>query len=338
MHTLFLNIFNNFFELKTTSSDIHARLSLDFQYFITNNSIAKFYFKIHVILESPPWNDIPKKHLIKQTATSIIYEKDGVRYNDYHDSALTIVNYKSNEGCIYTEDLHLAHELSYLLILSRSGKSMDLAGYHKIHAMGVQFNSTNILFTTPSGGGKSTLFLGLLKDEKMRIFSDDTPVIDSTGRIHAFPLRIGLEANTTLPFFINPDDIYKLRRRKYGEKTLIPFLSLKRELAQFGNSTKTILMIAKRVESGAAGLIKVNRFRLVPELIRSMIVGVGLPMILEYFLESGPADIQKRFIIIFKRLRAALQLLIRSETYLFNMSSNVEENVRILKEKISNKD
>lgn len=320
------------------SSDIHARLSLDFQHFLTNKSVNTLKNQIQVLLDCPPWNKIPKKHLVKKSTTSIIYEKEGVRYNDYHGSALTIVNYQTNEAFVYAEDLHLAHELSYLLILSRSGKSMDLAGYHKIHAMGVQIENINTLFISPSGGGKSTLFLELLKDEKIKIFSDDTPVVDSSGRIHSFPLRIGLEASTMIPQFINPADIYKLRRRKYGEKILIPLRSLKRELAHFESSEKTILLLGKRVASGDTKLIKVSRFRFMPELIRSMIVGVGLPMILEYFLESGLTDIYKRFVIIFKRTRAALLLVIRAETYLFRMGPNVEENVQILKQELTKRD
>ena len=51
----------------------------------------------------------------------------------------------------------------------------------------------------PSGGGKSTLALRALRDEGT-LLSEDSPLLDRRGRLHPFPLRIGINATTPTAF------------------------------------------------------------------------------------------------------------------------------------------
>jgi hypothetical protein len=61
-----------------------------------------------------------------------------------------------------------------------------------------------------------------------------------------------------------------------------------------------------------------------------MIIGVGLPMILEYFLETGLRDIFKRIRIILSRSCAAFFLILRSRTYQFEMSQDISLNEQLI--------
>lgn len=207
---------------------------------------------------------------------------------------------------------------------------MDLNGLHKIHAMGVQLLAANVIMIAPSKGGKSTLFMKLLSHPSSRIISDDTPVIDRQGRIHAFPLRLGLEDGCHIPSHIDQSLSYKLERRKFGIKVLIPLQSLGRPIATTSRANRSILIIGKRTNQIGPRLIRIGFLRTLPHIILAMIIGIGLPMILEYFLESGLKDIYKRIKIILSRSVAAMMLMIKSEKYLFEMSHDLDANELML--------
>jgi len=334
MHTLRLAIFGQFFEIRCSDSNTIEKLRLDFYHFITDKTF--FHENISILIQPPPWHLIPAIRSLKQNESSIIYEKDGIRFNDYHGKALSIVDYNKNESHIYTTDHNLAHELGYLLILSRSGKKMDLAGFHKIHAMGIQYKTNNLIFISPSKGGKSTHFLKLLEDPEIKIFSDDTPIVDRKGNIYSFPLRVGIEHEKNLPSYVNQEEVYKLERRIYGTKTLIPLKAIKRELAIYNNKQKIVLVVGIRTRAKSSKIVRVSSLSLVPYLFKFLIIGVGLPMILEYFLESGFLDLLKRVKIILSRSCAMASLLIKSDAYIVELNENIEQNTNLLRSLIKN--
>jgi hypothetical protein len=330
MHKLNLNIFNNHFQILSESEELINRIRLDFFHFIRNEVIHDEGQQIFLHISDPPWEILPTIRSIQQTDTSIIYEKDDIRYNDYHGKALTSVNTLTGQSHIYSPDLHLTHELGYLLILSKSGKQMDLNGFHKLHAMGLKIDQTSVIMVAPSKGGKSTLFMQLLKNPGFQIYSDDTPVIDRLGKIHAFPLRLGLESNSSIPEHINPELIYHLKRRNFGNKILIPLNAFGRQIAISSKNDKVILLIALRSRLKTPSVIPVGKLQIVPYIFKFMIIGLGLPMILEYFLETGVRDIFKRIKIILSRSCAAFFLILRSQTYVFEMSQNISLNEQVI--------
>lgn len=207
---------------------------------------------------------------------------------------------------------------------------MDLNGLHKIHAMGMQLLDANVLMIAPSKGGKSTLFMKLLSHPTSRIISDDTPVIDRQGRIHAFPLRLGLEEDCHIPSHINLSQSYKLERRKFGIKVLIPLQGLGKPIASTNDAKRNFLIVGKRTVRKNPRLTKIGHLRTFPHIFIAMIIGLGLPMILEYFLESGVSDIIKRIKIILSRTLAGIMLMIKSEKYLFEMSHDLDANEKML--------
>ena len=336
MHTLHLEIFKSFYKVTSNDPKVIERIALDFSYFITEVIPLSPAESVEIMVETPPWNIIPPLVAKKQTDTSIIYEEGNIRYNDYHGQALTTVNQKDKRSVIYSLDLNLAHELGYLLILSKSGKEMDLKGLHKVHAMGLQLTGVNLIMISPSKGGKSTHFLELLNDPDFKIYSDDTPVIDGQGNIFAFPLRVGIEEGAPLPSFVDNSKIYHLVRRKFGQKTLIPLTAMGREIANFNKLQRTILVVGKRSRKSSPELKAVSNLVMLPYLVQYMIVGIGLPMILEYFFEAGIKDIFKRFVIISKRTLAAINLMFHSEKYIMEMTSDIKANSSLIVELLKN--
>src|SRR5690606_11749153 len=247
MVVIHINIFGSHFKVSSNNKDILSRLSLDFaKFLVTSEEEYSSFDTIEVLIQSPPWELLPRKVALKQTDTSIIYEEKGIRYNDYHNNALSIVDSNLNHSTIYSEQIDLAHELGFLLLLSKSGKRMDIKGLHKIHAMGVQLNHTNLIFMASSKTGKSSLFLELLKDPNAKIYSDDTPIINSQGDILPFPFRIGINNKEEAPEYINKDLIYTLKRRVHGQKYLIPLTSINREVAQYESNQRNVLIVGVR--------------------------------------------------------------------------------------------
>jgi len=310
---IFLDIYNNITKVLSDSKETLVRLSKDFLSFRTKEQ-NNIDFLITVKKSSPPYHLLESQRSITQSQVAITYEIKGIRYNDYFGKALCIYDYEKNEGVIYSEDINLLHEISYLLILSRVGKKMDLNGYHKVHAFGLNLNNTSIIGMMPMKGGKSTLFLDLLySDKRFEIISDDTPIIDSWGRVRSFPLRIGLESNAEIPVG-DENLIYSLDRSQYGLKKLLPLNYFPNKIFQ-GCGKDIILLNCKRSYGSHFSISKASKVSMIVPLVKNMVIGVGLPMVLEYFLESGPKDLLKRVGIILRRTMAALFLLMRARTY-----------------------
>ncbi len=63
---------------------------------------------------------------------------------------------------------------------------------HRVHALALAVDRRAMLVLLPMGGGKSTLGAELLRHPDVQLLSDDSPLVDRAGRVHAFPLRLGL--------------------------------------------------------------------------------------------------------------------------------------------------
>jgi hypothetical protein len=83
---------------------------------------------------------------------------------------------RRNRHCVvYGTDLDLVHEIAYHFILSTAGQHLNSRGLHRVHALGVAYRERGILFLAPSGGGKSTMALELLRRPGFTLLGEDTP-------------------------------------------------------------------------------------------------------------------------------------------------------------------
>src|SRR5205823_358414 len=90
---------------------------------------------------------------------------------------------------------------------------------HRVHALGVSFRERGILLLLPSGGGKSTMALELLRRPGFRLLGEDTPLVDRRGRLLPFPLRLGVRAGQDPG--IPAEHLRTVQRMEFGPKTLI---------------------------------------------------------------------------------------------------------------------
>ena len=322
---LHLNIYGITVHIRSTSKEVITLLSKDFSFFKENNETEQVHYTFCVFKEKVPWEKLYNKKVSKHSVNSLSTQDGTLRYNDYYGKALTIYNYTNDTCDLYANDINILHELSYLIILSRTGKKLDTKGMHKIHAFAVSRNDTTIIGMMPSKGGKSTLFLELLKFKDIEILSDDTPLVSKNGTVHPFPLRVGIEEGHPLPDG-DQEKTYSIQRTQYGKKILLPMNFFSNEISSACG--KVILLDCKRHYSKDTELFKIPRYQMITPLIKNMVIGVGLPIIIEYFLELTFKDFIRLTGISLKRLRAMIRLLFRSQCYRLYLGSSYEANAK----------
>lgn len=332
---LYLNIYDFGVEIEVDSEQLYLKLSYDFEYFIVKrkpNTIKTLSIKVKQVDTLKVSEGLVAT---KQTENSIYYDVGNLRFNDYYGKVLTTFDYKKEQADIEYISIDKVYEVIYLLVLSRSGKYGDYIGRHKIHASAVSHNNKNLIFMMPSKGGKSTMLLELLRDESISLISDDTPLVTTSGEVKPFPLRIGHEdENKLYSYFpyLKRDDLYVFDRERFSKKYLIPISKLKNRIEVGDHS---ILVSGRRTTMKKPKLVKINKFTMLKELKTHMIVGIGLPMIIEYFLQHTIKDHITNFMILLKRITSSVFLVLKSDCYLVYLSNNTLENSKLLKELIS---
>lgn len=322
-----LNIFETYSKILSNDQEFINRLQKDFKSFVVSD-LKKVDFTFDARLGNIPYDRLPDLKSSSQSFNSITYDDGEIRYNDYYKEALTIYDYKNEKCELFSEKLDRLHEITYLVILSRTGKLMDTNGFYKVHACGVKKNNVSVVTMLPMKGGKTTLFTNLIKDKSVEIISDDTPIVDRNGNIHSYPLRIGLENLDQFPEEIKTK-AYTIDRKQYGKKFLISTEDLGNSVA--AQSTGRIVLInGIRCSNRDCELVKISTIRMFTFLCTHMIVGLGLPMIIEYFLRPSISDWILNLKIGFGRTFAALRLAMKAENYLCYMGENPELNAEMI--------
>lgn len=308
-------------------------LAKDFWSFLSDETSFKpqnlFRLKIKKSGERPV---IPEVVASMQTKNAISYDDGSKRYCDYYGQAYSEINFETNEAILCGEDFNRVHEIAYLLILSRIGKALDLAGLHKLHAFAISFKGIAFVCMMPSQGGKSTLLMELLKDERIKMISDDIPLVDSLGRIHPFPLKIGLNDGPQGLEVINPsENVYHMRRAHYGDKVLVSTKGLPGKVESFNNIYHEIVLAeAFRYNSGLSILKKSTILTTLKGLFKHGVIGLGSPIILEYFWQNTWKDFAIKTWIFFRRLSAFTVFSLRADRVKIHLGRNPVEASRMI--------
>lgn len=312
--------------VKSNSKELLERIEKDFYNFLVPLEEKSYDFKIDSLLESEISVKIPSWPQIRESKNSITYEKGNLRINDYFGKLVSLYDYSKDRGQLYSTDLEKLHEITYLLILSRTGKKLDLEGIHKIHAMGFVYKGVACIGVMNMGVGKSTLLWELLKDPEIELLSDDSPLINRKGEVKSFPIRLGFNSKP-IDKVIDPDEnLYSLQREQYGLKHLVCLKGISNPIGC--NWGKVIVFEGER---GDKSLRRISRLSMFWKLQRHMVIGIGLPLIFEYFWESGLRDFLKKTKIFFLRQIAAWNLVNSSEVMSFSMGKSPSENAELLK-------
>lgn len=325
---IYFNFNGETVRVSSNSDELLSRLEKDFSYFKVNE-ISPARFAIKANFDQIPDGIVPAKVADRQSLNSLTFDQGEIRINDYYGKLLSVYDYKKESATLWSVEIEKLHEITYLLVLSRVGKALDMRGLHKVHAMAFTLGNTSAIGMMPMKGGKSTLLANVLRDQSVAIVSDDCPLIDRQGRLLPFPLRLGVDSLAPeVGLKSDSEFTYTLQRDFYGEKKLVSLAGLPHEVGRVGEHQ--ILFVGRRAPGLRPQLHRVSRLSMIKPLIYNMVIGIGLPMVMEYFWQNGFKDFVRKSFIALSRAWSALALLSKSECYQFWMCENPEENAEFL--------
>ncbi len=253
------------------------------------------------------------------------YALGGRRLVFYPEGALCEYDYAAAAGRVTAAGRELARELSYLLVLSRLGERLDLLGLHRLHAMAGSFGGTVFAAAAPPGAGKTTLLLSLSRLPGFEPLANDTPLVDREGRIYPFPLRAGIGEDSPFRGEFQPGELRRFVRRHYPPKLLLP-PGPTPELRPRPCGALFLL----RHGDGKPRITPASGAAAAAELLRSMVIGWGVPQLAEFSLRADAGDIRAKAGTAFSRARAALALLSRCGLFFLNLSPDPAANAAAL--------
>jgi hypothetical protein len=233
--------------------------------------------------------------------------------------------YRKGYAYVYCDDSDLAYETVYLLVLSFLGEKLGEKGLQRLHGFGFQWQDQGVVLLARSGGGKSTLGLSLLETQRTKLISDDTPLIDLKGDMHAFPQRIALAAKPSVP----EKFLRKFKRHHHPEKYVVGAEYFRQKVTSKAKVDWLIITKSKRAKK--ASLKKVSRWQAAWPIVKWLVIGYETPQIWQLFLRGSPRDFFSKTGILKSRMRQMQILLKQSSVASLTLSSQPKEAVHLLK-------
>jgi hypothetical protein len=302
-----------------------AGLAEDFTFF-AGESAGAAPVELRLNQGKPDYDGLPEIDASVYTPRNVVYRDGGRRILDFGGRGIGIYEPGSRRFTMTSESADLLYEAGYLFLLSQIGQEADRRGMSRVHAAAMSYNGRAILAMLPMGGGKSTLAAALLRHEKLRILSDDSPFLDRSGRVHAFPLRLGLLKGQehTVP----ADQVRVIDRMEFGPKYLVNysyFAGRVEAVAEPG-----LLLIGRRTLAAKGRLEEASYQTAMASMVPHSIVGLGLFQGLEYLLERSAGELAGKVGVGLSRARNAHRLVRRSHCFILHMGRDPEQNAQLV--------
>lgn len=300
----------------------------DFTYFLEPESTAAGGteglpgLRVNMHLATPPYTSLPSLPAAFLTPRNICYRDGSTSYIDYFGRGLAVFDREGGTCEAHSPDPHLLREIVYLLILSTVGEHLDGRGLHRIHALGVNHRGHGVLLLLPSGGGKSTMAMALLRTGDVSLLSEDTPLVDRRGRIHPFPLCIGIR-NGSDPG-VPRKYVRTVRRMEFDPKQLIDLEYFDDRVS--GPVEPALIIVGERSLGEDSAIRPIPRHQALRALLKYMVVGLGVYQGLEFLLERGTRELFGKSGVAASRLYNGLQLLCRAPAYRFTLGRDTTKN------------
>lgn len=325
MQRIQLQFFHVLVQVESDWPEVMELLKLDFWAYQRNDILTSAKPALTIrLFNTDIFPHMPAKKAVMHTQNALTFDDGDIRFCDYYGSLVSKIDFVKNEAVLYSKDLDKMHEVAYLLLLSRAGKILDIAGLHKLHAFAVSMGEVALVCMMPSKGGKSTLMSHLLQDSRVKMISDDIPLIDTFGRIHPMLLKIGLDEIPEVLKISQPDkNIYSMKRTLYGTKKLVCTRGLPDKIENASAIfSKIILIESFRFNAEDSRIVKAGVFSIFKGLFKHGVIGVGSPIIIEYFWQMGMKDFFVKTFIFFRRLFAFSMLAFRSKRFHLHSGKN----------------
>ncbi len=323
--------FFEFYGLRVEVLSDHAELlheiRRDFAWFSAGTATAGSpRMDVTIRFEDPPYASLPSVPASVITPRNVSFRDGDVSYVDYFGRGLAIVNAKAGTCVIFGSDFDLVREIAYLFLLSTVGQHLDRIGKHRVHAMGVNYKGHGILLLLPSGGGKSTMTMALLGEPDFTILSEDTPLLDRSGRIHPFPLRLGFrnDGGSEVP----EEQRRTLNRMEFDPKTFVDVDFFRHKVSE--PVDVGLVLIGERNSGSGSSITPLSRRRAMHGVIKYLVVGLGVYQGLEFLLERGLGDMLGKRGVVSSRFRNGVTLLRRASSWKFVLGRDTALNTQTL--------
>jgi hypothetical protein len=172
------------------------------------------------------------------------------------------------------------------------------------------------------GGGKSTLAAHLLQHPEVRLLSDDSPFVDGRGRVHAFPLHLGLLSGSEV--LVPEKQRRVVQRMEFGPKVLVNYEYYADRVC--ASAEPGIVFLGRRSLSAECQIERAGMVAGLRAALSNCVVGLGLFHGLEFILERSAWELVSKLGIACSRLFNCFQLLRRSEIYTVRLGRNPQKN------------
>ncbi len=320
----FFNFYGLTVAVAGASAELHEEVRRHFAYFSATPTSERVTIELN--LQCPPYKELPALPAAFFTPRNVCFKNGQVSYLDYFGEGLAVYDRKQKHCVVYGTKYDLLHEIAYLFILSIVGQYLDSRHIHRLHALGVTYAGRAILLLLPSGGGKSTMALELMRQPGFMLLGEDTPLIDRHGRVLPFPLRMGVRPEQVPD--VPPQYVRTVERMEFDPKTLIDIEYFKDRIADAAEPA--FILVGERNLGEVSEIVPLSHSKALKALLKYMIVGLGVYQGLEFLLERGMSDLFGKGTVVGSRLYNSLVLLSRAPAYRFVLGRNKSRNTQTL--------
>lgn len=322
----FFDVYGFQFELRSSCRSAFDGLCQDFAFFRSESRQGDRVLEI--VLDSPGYENLPPLDAAIHTPRNIVYKDDKESLIDYHGRGIATHDRASGSFLVRSLDPDILYESAYLYLLSQCGEFLDAKGMHRVHALCISIRDRAVLVVLPMGGGKSTLAHDLLKHPQVKLLSDDSPLVDRAGNIHAYPLRIGLLPGSEGEV---PEEHRRvIQRMGFGPKVSVSYEYFADRVA--GQAEPGIVFFGTRSLSTDCRMERAGLFYGMRSLFSNCVVGLGLFQGVEFVLNRRITEMIPLIGVAASRLWSSWRLLRRSHVHHLRLGRNRELNSRMVVE------
>ena len=272
---------------------------------------------------SPDWDSLGTPLASFVTPRNVVYQDGDRTIVDYFGRAVALLDRDAARISIRGEDAHLVREAAYHFVLSRINEHLDARRMPRLHALALAGRSGGVAILLPSGGGKSTLSLRALADPQVRLLAEDTPLLDPSGRIHPFPLRIGV--NPTDAERLPPGAVRRFERMEFHPKLVLDVSAFADRIEPDPQPLRH-LVIGQRSLGTDARLERAPARAAAGPLLRECVVGVGVYQGMEFVLQRGMRDVVGKGRQAAIRARCCAAALRHAQVWRLTLGRDTERN------------
>lgn len=303
--------------------DVVDDLRRDFSWFEAEGN-GRADLEVEVERRPPPFDGYGPLRAAFVTPRNVVYQNGTTTLVDYFGRALLALDRGRCRAVVQGEDFGLVREAAQNLLVSRIGEHLNRLGLVRLHALGLAGAQGGVAVTMPSGSGKSTLALRALADERVRLLSEDSPLLRRDGTLGPFPLRIG----------VNPTDreriptglpVRTLERIEFHPKLAI-------DVEHFSDRIEPApvplahLVVGIRTLAERGSLERLGRREVVGPLVREAVIGIGVYQGMEFVFQRGWRDAVGKSGTVVRRALVAGSLLRRATVWRLLLGRDRESN------------